>query len=73
MSNISSLGDLRKKEEGGKPSDKDAKKRNELFIGGLDQRGGGSGLGKPIKYLQYFVEFSQHILELPFLLFAQLF
>ena len=46
MSNISSLGDLRKKEEGGKPNDKDAKKRNELFIGGLDQRGGGSGLGK---------------------------
>ena len=45
MSNISSLGDLRKKEEVGKSTDKDAKKRNELFIGGLDQRGGGSGLG----------------------------
>lgn len=43
MSNISSLGDLRRKQEGDK--DKDAKKRNELFIGGLDQRGGGSGLG----------------------------
>eukprot|EP01038_Epipyxis_sp_PR26KG_P006916 gene6916-9469_t len=37
MSNISSLNDLKKKKD-----DKD--KRNELFVGGLDQRGGGSGL-----------------------------
>ena len=53
MSNISSLGDLRKKEEGGKPNDKDAKKRNELFIGGLDQRGGGSGLGKKLNHTSF--------------------
>jgi len=34
---------MRKKQDGDK-NDKDAKKRNELFIGGIDQRGGGSGL-----------------------------
>jgi len=44
MSNISSLSDMRRKQDGDK-NDKDAKKRNELFIGGIDQRGGGSGLG----------------------------
>ena len=37
MSKFSSLGDLKKKSE-------EEKKQNELFIGGLDERGGGSGL-----------------------------
>jgi UBX domain-containing protein 1 len=36
MSSISGFSDVRKKKE-------DAK-RNELYIGGIDQRGGGSGL-----------------------------
>lgn len=39
MSNISGFNDLKKKKE----QDGEAK-RNELFIGGIDQRGGGSGL-----------------------------
>lgn len=39
MSNITSLSDIRKKQE-----NNDEKKRNELFIGGINQQGGGSGL-----------------------------
>ncbi len=39
MSNIRGLGDLNKKEEG-----KDKKKANEYYTGGIDQRGGGSGM-----------------------------
>ena len=39
MSNIAGFNDLKKKKE-----QESEAKRNELFIGGLDQRGGGSGL-----------------------------
>lgn len=46
MSNISSLRDLRQRQEVKQTGkEKDAKKENEFFIGGIDQRGGGSGLG----------------------------
>lgn len=41
MSNVSSLSDLRKKQE---EAQNQEGKRDEFFAGGLDQRGGGSGL-----------------------------
>ncbi len=39
MSNIRGFGDLTKKDD-----IKDKKKANEYYTGGIDQRGGGSGM-----------------------------